>query len=133
MNYIIKFLTLIIVLQSSFSCKAQIVGSILQNIITSTTETRTPLYVVIDSQLYTTGGVTFTYPVGLFPLPPAVQVSLLTGSHPMDETYTVEIQSNSAVSTTVMVCLVSTTMSGVVVNEAPNLSVTVNLLAIQQP
>jgi hypothetical protein len=132
MKYIIKLITFTAVL-CNISCYGMITAAITQEIITTSTITRSPLHIVIDAQTYTTGGITFTYPVGLFTLPPFVQVSVQSPSHPMDQAYTVEIENHSASSTTVMVSLVQTVGPAVVVNEAPNLSVTVYLLAIEQP
>jgi hypothetical protein len=105
-------------------------GFIIQEIITPNMVSRSPLNYASEGQNYTTGGVTFSYPSGWFTLPPIVNVSILQNApHSTNTTYVAELSANTATSTTVMVYQVSFG----VVNEAPNNSVTVCLLAIEDP
>jgi hypothetical protein len=130
MKHIIKFLALAIILQNSFCYGTMTTASITQDIITTNITTQANIYVISDMETYTTGGLTFTYPVGLFTLSPVVNISVQpNASHPATETFVAEISANSATSTTVMVYLVN----GGIVSEAPNGSVLVSLLAIADP
>jgi len=88
------------------------------------------MYIISDTQNYTTGGLIFTYPTNIFIASPIVQISVQpNAAHPDTETYTAEIISNSMTATTIMVYKVS----GGIVTEAPNGSVMVNLLALANP
>ena len=134
MKHISTFFALTIILHHSFCYPLMVTGSVTQNIITSTSETRKELYIISNFDNYTTGGLVVTYPVGLFTLPPVVQLSVQpTAPHASDSTYVAEISANSASSTTIMVYLISTTLGIVSVAEAPNGSVAVNLLAVADP
>src|SRR6266446_2060760 len=87
---------------STASCYGQVSGFIIQEIISADITERVELNYVSDEQPYTTGGVTFTYPVGWFTLPPMIQVSVApTGPHPSTETYVAEVTTNTAGSTMV--------------------------------
>lgn len=80
-----------------------------------------------DSQDYTSGGITFSYPTNLFTQPPCVQVSLQPNSaHPTTETFVAEVSTNSATATMITVY----NINAGVVSEAANGSVTVCLLAL---
>jgi len=123
-------LFIITALLQTYSCSSQMTASITQDVNTSTMSTRSILYIVSDSQNYTTGGLTFTYPTGLFTLPPIVNISVQpNAAHPATETFVAEISSHSAGSTTVMVYQI---IYGII-HEAPNGSVTINLLALADP
>lgn len=125
-----KLLTLTIILHNASCYSAMTTATIVQEIITSSSITMSNLYVINDMQSYTTGGITFTYPVGLFTLPPIALVSVQSNiSHPVTEAYVAEISANSASSTTIMLYRIS---SGVV-SEAANGAAMISLLAIADP
>jgi hypothetical protein len=103
------------------------VGTIIQNISANSSTTHIESSFATDYQSYTTGGITFSYPTGLFTQSPLIQISIYpSSSHPTTETFTAEISGNSDISTTVMVY----NISGGVVSEAPASSVTVYLFAV---
>lgn len=130
MNHLMKLLTLTIILHNASCYSAMTTATIVQEIITSSSITMSNLYVINDMQSYTTGGITFTYPVGLFTLPPIALVSVQSNiSHPVTEAYVAEISANSASSTTIMLYRIS---SGVV-SEAANGAAMISLLAIADP
>ncbi|HLX52442.1 MAG TPA: hypothetical protein VKR58_00780 [Aquella sp.] len=109
-------------------------GIITQTVIDTDTIQRSDLDYVSDEQLYTTGGVIFTYPVGLFSVAPFINVSIQpTAPHGNTETFTVEVSANDANSATVMVYHLVTNAGVVSISEAPNGSVTVYFLAIADP
>ncbi len=130
MKNIFKLFILTATLQTYSCYGTMMTGSVIQQIIITSSTTREELFIISDSQSYTTGGITFTYPVGIFTLPPVVQVSVQPNApHAASETFVAEISSNSLSATTVMVYVVQFG----VVSEAPNGSVTINLLAIADP
>lgn len=117
---------------SLFTCSSystMVVGTISSQVTTNNNTTYSPLAYASDKQTYTTNGATFIYPIGLFSLAPIVQASAnpIT-AHPTTETYVVEINSNSSTSTTIMAYKIDSTG----VSEAPNGSVDIYLLAIEQ-
>jgi len=129
-----KQLKLILIIAITFlmtpCAKALTSGMIIQETITGDMTERDPLNYAIDQQMYTTGGITFTYPTGWFSVPPYVQVSLIqNATHPTNITYTVEVTANSATSTSVTVYQIT---SGFV-SEATNNTFIVQLLAIADP
>ncbi len=116
-----------ITLFSQHCCATMSVGYIIQNISANSSTTHINLAYATDWQGYTTGGITFNYPTGLFTQSPLIQVSISpTSSHPTTETFTAEVSANSDLSTTVMVYSVS----GGVVSEAPASSINVYLFAL---
>ena len=131
MNNVFRTLIIAIITVSTIPCYGSMAaGFIIQEIITPNMVSRSPLNYASEGQNYTTGGVTFSYPSGWFTLPPIVNVSILQNApHSTNTTYVAELSANTATSTTVMVYQVSFG----VVNEAPNNSVTVSLLAIEDP
>lgn len=80
---------------------------------------RTKMYLVLDQQLYTTGGVTFTYPSGMFTNPPTVQVSIEPNPLNPNSNFLVEVISNTTQETVVMVYVAQYTGESIVVTEAP--------------
>ena len=114
-------------------CHAMMVGTIETNVDIDDSTERIPVSYANDAQLYTTGGVTFNYPVGLFAVTttPSVQVGIQpVVAHPTTETFVAEISANGPLSTTIMVYNLVTTLGVVSIAEAPNGSVTVYLMAI---
>ena len=91
-------------------------------------------YFTYETQNYTSGGLIFTYPASLFATAPHVFISIQPiVSHTTDTTFTAEISSNSATSTTIMVYQLMTAAGVVSINEAPDNSVMVNLVAFDDP
>jgi hypothetical protein len=127
-----KQLKLILIIAITFltiPCSAIITGMMIQETTTGDMTERDILNYAIDQQLYATGGITFTYPVGWFSAPPYVQVSVGQNEvHPTTETYVAEVSVNTSTGTTVMVYKVS---SGVV-TEAPDSTLIIYLLAAGQ-
>lgn len=107
------------------------VGKIMSEIEADGAIERTAVYYVSDNQTYMSGGITFTYPSGIFTTPPNVQISIeqLT-PHPDDTTYTAEISANSATQTTITVYELDTLLAVVSINEAPDNVVAVHILAM---
>lgn len=66
------------------------------------TETDVIMY-VIDSVLYTPGGVTFTYPVGAFTVAPCIHVQADVPTQVADTMFIADVSANSATSVTVIV------------------------------
>ncbi len=83
----------------------------------------------IDVASYVNGGVTFTYPVGLFSTAPTIRVSLEgnTTAYSTSQVFVAEITTNSATSTTIRVNLVTTST----ITEASNNEVTVHIFSIE--
>jgi|GEM_PF-2543761 len=132
MKYLCALLILNILFQSS--CYGQAYGIIIQTIVDADSIQMSDLNYVSDQQSYTTGGVTFTYPAGLFAVAPFVNVSIQTTSpHPNTETFTVEVSANDANSATIMVYQLVTTAGIVSINEAPTGSVTIYFFAVGDP
>jgi hypothetical protein len=107
-------------------------GFVTQETITGNMTNRAQLFFASDGQNYTSGvgGITFSYPTNWFTVPPIVQVSVLqNAAHPTNITYVANITASSATTTTVMVYEISFGA----VTEAPTNSVTVCLLAIEDP
>lgn len=130
MKNIFKLFILTTILHPYSCYSTMVTATITQNIITNTSTTREPLYIINDTQSYTTRGITFTYPVGIFTLPPIVLISVQPNiSHPVTETYVAEISANDASSTTIMLYQISFG----VVSEAANGAAMINLLAIADP
>jgi hypothetical protein len=125
MNYL--FRTALLLCNVSF-CYAQMsVGAITHNMAIGSGMRYLDLNFANESQNYTSGGITFNYPINLFTQPPCVQVSLQpNSSHPTTETFVAEISTNSSSATMITVYHIN---AGVV-SEAPNGSVTVCLFAL---
>jgi hypothetical protein len=132
---IIKLFTAIIILQSTICYGAMTIGFITRMTITGNRMDQDLLHYAIQGQLYTNGGLTFTYPVGLFPQAPIVTVSLQpNGVVPMDTTYVAEITTNSATSTMITVKEIATISPGVVsISEAATNDATIYLQAFEDP
>lgn len=113
------------------TCLGQLAyGNIERNIITTNTVEAHDLMFFSDRQIYTTGGLTFLYPTGLFSISPNIQISVQpVASHPATETYVAEISVSNNTDCTIMVYQVT---AGVV-NEAPDGSVIVHVWAIEDP
>jgi len=127
MNYIFR----IILMSTNFSislCFATMsVGLVTQNITLNSSISHVNLAFASDSQNYMAGGITFNYPNDLFTQSPFVHISLQpNSSHNATETFTAEISTNNASSTTVTIY----NISAGVVSEASTNSVTVYLLAL---
>ena len=109
-------------------------GFITQTVINSDSIQMSDLNYVSDEQTYVTGGVTFTYPVGLFSVAPFINVSIQpTTVHGNTQTFTVEISANSATSATIKVYHLVTNAGLVEISEAAAGSVTIYFLAIADP
>jgi len=122
------------IISTPFCYGQQAYGFITQTVIDTDSIQMSDLDYVSDEQPYTTGGVIFTYPVGLFSVAPFVNVSIqTTAPHGNDETFTVEISANDANSATVMVYHLVTNAGAVSISEAPNGSVTVYFFAVADP
>ena len=79
---------------------------------------------------YTAGGLTFTYPTGLFTMIPMLRVALQTNAAHADTiTYTAEISANSSTSATIMVYKFTTTLGLVSIAEAATGDVTIHFVA----
>ena len=129
MKKLIKLFIITALLQA-FPSYGMLMGVLTEQTTTTDMISLSSLNYAFDTQTYTTGGITFTYPTGFFNFPPFVQIAVQpTNSHPTTETFGAEINTNSAGSTTIMVYLVN---AGVV-SEAPDASVTVFLIAIANP
>src|SRR5579864_4269200 len=113
------YIVLALNLLPSTMCYGQAYGIITQTVIDTDSIQRFDLNYFSDAQLYTTGGITFTYPVGLFSVAPLVIASIQTTSHPSTETFTVEVSANDATSATIMVYHLVTTGGNVSISEAP--------------
>ncbi len=128
-----KQLKLILITAITFlmiPCYGMVTGVVTQTTQTFDMASRSQLNYVIDQQNYTTGGATFTYPVGWFTQPPFIQIAVIQNiPHSTNETFGAEVSTNSAGSTTIMVYQVSFG----VVSEAPDSSITVCLLAVANP
>lgn len=129
MKYINFYLVIIACLLSIFCYGTEKNRFISEKIKIGKTPTRSPMYLVVDSQLYVTGGVTFSYPACLFSSAPTVQVLLESDPVIVPPTYIAEVVSNSSTQTVVMVYQVSTIGGVVSVTEVPAGSVTVSLNA----
>lgn len=83
----------------------------------------------IDTASYVNGGVTFTYPAGLFSATPTIRVSLEenTTAYSTSQVFVAEITVNSATATTIRVNLVTTSS----ITEASSDEVTVHIFAIE--
>jgi hypothetical protein len=122
---------LIIANFSTFICIADMsVGVVTQNITSNNSTKHVDLAFANDSQSYTTGGITFNYPNDLFTQSPFIQVSIKPNSpHSTTETFTAEISSCTASSTTIIIY----NISAGIVSEAATNSVTVYLFALADP
>jgi len=130
MKYINIFF-LIGILSPSFCYGQQVHGFIMQTIVTPDSVQRSNLNYVSDEQTYVTGGVTFTYPVGLFSVAPFVNISIQpTTPHGNTQTFTAEISANSASSATVKVYHLVTNAGLVEISEAATGSVIIHFFAI---
>lgn len=79
---------------------------------------------------YTAGGLTFTYPVGLFTMVPMIRLAVqANAAHADTITYTAEISANSTTSATVMVYKFTTTLGLVSIAEAASGDVTIHFVA----
>lgn len=125
-----KQLKLIIILTTIFSILpsyAQVIGYYIQEVVLPTRIEMNTVNFFDDTQSYTTGGITFTYPSGWFTQPPMIQVTLQQNvSHATTLTYTAEVVSNSTTSTVVMVYEIN---AGVV-SDAPTGVVTIIISAV---
>ncbi len=130
-----KYFSAIIIVYTlviSPACFGQMACGCIERIeVDTNTTTRSELSFYGDRQTYTTGGLTFTHPSNLFTQAPNIQVSVQPNApHPTTETYVAEISASS--NTDCVITVYKVTTSGVV-NEAPNLSVTVHIFAIDAP
>lgn len=124
------FLTSIIIFSTTACFGAMTTGFVIREIVTGDMIERDPLNYATDQQAYTTGGITFTYPSNWFTVPPFIQISVIQNSpHSTNEAYVAEVSANSAGATTVMVYHINFG----VVTDAPSNSVTVCLLAFEDP
>lgn len=130
MKYFSKKLSLLFLLSSitSFNCYSAIAGRLTAVIIPvagQEEEVQVPFFSASAS--YENGGLTFTYPSGLFSSTPSVRVSAeLTGlSYSTSRTVSTQITANSASSTTVRVNLGTTGA----VTEAADDDVVIHLFA----
>jgi hypothetical protein len=131
---IIKLFTAIIIFKSIICYGAMTIGFITRMTIVGNRMEQDLLHYAIEGQLYTNGGLTFNYPVGLFPQPPIVTVSLQPiGVVPMDTTFVAEITTNSATSTMITVKKGVTTLGVVSLSQAATNDVTVYLQAFEDP
>jgi len=87
------------------------------------------MYLVLDQQLYTAGGITFTYPSCMFTNPPTVQVLIEPNPLNQNSNFLVEVITNSTTETVVMVYEAHYTGESIVVTEADSGSVLVSLNA----
>jgi hypothetical protein len=127
MKKIIILFIMIQTLNISFSHGTQLIGKFLQETASGSAITHTSIYIISDSQDYTGGGLTFSYPADLFNIAPVVQVSIQQNTpHATNMSYVAEISSNNPTETTVMVYEVH---EGII-SQAPTSSVTVNLFAV---
>lgn len=133
MKYINFYLIAVISVLPIFCYGAEKNRFVSEKIKIGKTPTRSPMYLVIDSQLYVTGGVTFSYPACLFSSAPTVQVLLESDPVVVPPTYIAEVVSNTSTETVVMVYQVSTIGGVVSVTEVPAGSVTVSLNASESP
>lgn len=131
---IIKLFAAIIIFESIICYGAMTIGFITRMTITGNRMEQDILHYAIEGQSYVNGGLTFTYPIGLFPQAPIVTVSLQPNIViPMDTTYVAEITTNSATSTMITVKKAVTTLGVVSLAEAPTNDVTVYLQALEDP
>ncbi len=104
-------------------------GNQLQSVAMSASHTRLePLWFDFDSVNYVNGGITFTYPAGVFSATPRVQITiqLQNAVYNSAESYVPEITANSTLSTTVRVNRVTV---GAITEAATN-DVSVHVYAI---
>jgi len=127
-----KYLTglALLFLMVSFHCKGLVTGNLL------TFETQAPgllredvIPYFLDNASYVNGGVTFTYPAGLFSTTPTIRVSLEENAtvYSTSQVFVAHITSSSATSVTIRVNLVTTST----ISEASNNEVTVHINAIE--
>ena len=101
-------------------------GQLVQETFTNFGKNCSNMFYFSQSLPYTQGGLTFTYPTGLFTNPPTIQITIQSGTVLTTTLFTPMVTSNSATSTTVYVNA-STLLS---ILEATSSQVTVHLVAI---
>ena len=80
MKYIYFFCAIYTLLSTTICNGVMAYGTIERDVIDTTTISRFPLHFFSDDQLYTSGGVTFVFPVGLFSSTPRIQASISLNS-----------------------------------------------------
>ncbi len=113
-----------------FHCKGAVTGNIerFESISDGVIQNSEMLY-FLDSASYVNGGVTFTYPLGLFSITPTIRVSLEENmtAYSTSQVFVPHITSSSATSVTVRVNLVTTAT----IAEAASDEITVHIFAIE--
>lgn len=116
-----------LLIQTFGCCAEMIVGSLVQEIETTTSITRKRLHFAADEQDYVNGGLTFNYPAGWFSASPTVRITIETKiGYSSTELITPCITSNDATQTTVRVNKGTTTS----ISEASTGDVCVHLFAV---
>ena len=89
----------------TFGCYSEmLIGSLTQEIETTTSITRKRLRFAADEKDYINGGITFNYPTGCFSVPPTVRITIETKiGYSSTELMSPCITSNNATQTTVRV------------------------------
>ena len=114
----------------SFHCKGSVTGNIerFESVVDGIFRNSEILY-FLDNASYVNGGLTFTYPPGLFSITPTIRVSLEENgtAYSTSQVFVPQITSSSATSVTIRVNLVTTAT----IAEAANDEVTVHIFAIE--
>ena len=128
MKYFTSLFLLFLII--SFHCKGSVTGNIgrFESVADGVLQNSEIVY-FIDNAAYVNGGVTFTYPTGLFSTTPSIRVSLEENgtAYSSNQVFVPHITSSSATSVTIRVNLVTTTT----ITEASNDEVTVHIFAIE--
>ena len=128
MKYLTGFALLFLII--SFHCKGFVTCNIerFESVADGLLQNSEILY-FIDNASYVNGGVTFTYPVGLFSITPTIRVSLEenTTAYSTSQVFVPHITTSSATSVTIRVNLVTTAT----ITEASNDEVIVHIFAIE--
>lgn len=124
------YLVFIFLSALGFSCRGMNTASLNLQVTINNITQNVQGYIASQKLSYTAGGLTFTYPTGLFTMIPMIRLAVqANAAHADNITYTAEISANSSTSATVMVYKFTTTLGLVSIAEAASGDVTIHFVA----